>query len=66
MELDATATEAAGATAGSSVVAPSAADLRALAAAALDHALAGCQLHQPSPPEVAAILAAGPAGPVSN
>jgi len=41
-------------------------DGQILAAAALDHALAGCQLHQPSPPEVAAILAAGPAGPVSN
>jgi len=41
-------------------------DGQILAAAALDHALAGCQLHQPSPPEVAAILAAGTAGPVSN
>ena len=37
-----------------------------LAAATLDHALAGCQLNQPSPPEVAAILATGSAGPVSN
>jgi hydroxyethylthiazole kinase-like uncharacterized protein yjeF len=41
-------------------------DGQILAAAALDHALAGCQLNQPSPPEVAAILAAGTAGPVSN
>ena len=41
-------------------------DGQILAAAALDHALAGCQLHQPSPPEVATILAAGTAGPVSN
>ena len=41
-------------------------DGQILATAALDHALAGCQLNQPSPPEVAAVLAAGPAGPVSN
>jgi len=41
-------------------------DGQILAAAALDHALAGCQLNQPSPPEVAAILATGMAGQVSN
>ena len=41
-------------------------DGQILATAALDHALAGCQLNQPSPPEVAEVLAAGPAGPVSN
>jgi NAD(P)H-hydrate epimerase len=34
-------------------------DGQILAAAALDHALAGCQHNQPSPPDVAAILAAG-------
>ena len=46
--------------------ASSGSDGQILAAAALDHALAGCQLNQPSPPEVAAILATGTAGPVSN
>ena len=41
-------------------------DGQILAAAALDHALAGCQLNQPSPPEVATILANGTNGPVSD
>jgi NAD(P)H-hydrate epimerase len=41
-------------------------DGQILAAAALDHALAGCQLNQPTPADVAAILATGTAGPVSN
>jgi NAD(P)H-hydrate epimerase len=41
-------------------------DGQILAAAALDHALAGCQRNQPSPPDVAKILAAGRPDPVSN
>ena len=40
-------------------------DGQILAAAALDHALAGCQHNQPSPPDVAKILAAGRPDPVS-
>ena len=39
-------------------------DGQILAAAALDHALAGCQHNQPSPPDVAKILAAGRPDPV--